>query len=159
MVPCWIARSIPRSAQADPKRFWSPTASTMGSSWILGWLGVGIGSLRTHHLVLRTILVLCTINVLHTISQPERRGSPLGQARGRRSGRARRPDQGTSPAAPEGRPPRGRDDFDLVWARPQRPPRGRARGLSREQVVGAAIAIADREGLEALTMRRVAEQL
>lgn len=64
-----------------------------------------------------------------------------------------------SPAAHKGRHPRGRDDFDLVWARPQRPPRGRARGLSREQVVGAAITIADHEGLEALTMRRVAEQL
>jgi AcrR family transcriptional regulator len=46
-----------------------------------------------------------------------------------------------------------------VWARPQRPPRGRARGLSRQQIVRAAITIADREGLDALTMRRVAQQL
>src|SRR4029453_9549120 len=44
MVPCRIARSIPPSAQVDPKRFRSLSASTMGSSaWILGWPGVGIG--------------------------------------------------------------------------------------------------------------------
>jgi AcrR family transcriptional regulator len=51
------------------------------------------------------------------------------------------------------------EGFDLVWARPERPPRGRARGLDREQIVRAAIAIADRDGLDALTMRRVAERL
>jgi AcrR family transcriptional regulator len=51
------------------------------------------------------------------------------------------------------------DRFDLVWDRPERPARGRARGLRREQIVRAAIAIADRDGLDALTMRRVAEQL
>jgi len=51
------------------------------------------------------------------------------------------------------------DGFELVWARPERPPRGRARGLRREQIVRAAIAIADRDGLDALTMRRVAERL
>jgi AcrR family transcriptional regulator len=46
-----------------------------------------------------------------------------------------------------------------VWARPERPPRRRARGLSRRQIVRAAIQIADRDGLDALTMRRVAQQL
>jgi AcrR family transcriptional regulator len=51
------------------------------------------------------------------------------------------------------------DGFDLVWARPERPPRGRARGLSRQQIVRAAIAVADRDGLGALTMRGVAEEL
>jgi AcrR family transcriptional regulator len=50
-------------------------------------------------------------------------------------------------------------NFDLVWARSERPPRGRARGLRRERIVRAAIAIADRDGLDALTMRRVAERL
>jgi AcrR family transcriptional regulator len=82
------------------------------------------------------------------------------QAQGRGSDRARRPGQGsTSRAERERRRPGGRDGVDLVWARPERPPRGRARGLSRQQVVRAAIAIADREGLDALTMRRVAEAL
>jgi AcrR family transcriptional regulator len=46
-----------------------------------------------------------------------------------------------------------------VWARPERPPRGRARGLDRKEIVRAAIGIADRDGLDALTMRRVAQQL
>jgi AcrR family transcriptional regulator len=54
---------------------------------------------------------------------------------------------------------RPQDRFDLVWARPERPPRGRARGLSRQQIVRAALQIADREGLDALTMRRVAQRL
>ena len=54
---------------------------------------------------------------------------------------------------------RPEDRFDLVWARPERPPRGRARGLSRQQIVRAALQIADREGLDALTMRRVAQRL
>jgi AcrR family transcriptional regulator len=82
------------------------------------------------------------------------------QAPGRGSGRTRRPDQGsTSKAEPQQRRPGGRDGFDLVWARPERPPRGRARGLSRQQVVRAAIAIADHQGLDALTMRRVADKL
>jgi AcrR family transcriptional regulator len=58
----------------------------------------------------------------------------------------------------ERRPPR-QAAADLVWARAERPPRGRARGLGRERIVHAAIAIADREGLDALTMRRVAGEL
>jgi AcrR family transcriptional regulator len=77
-------------------------------------------------------------------------------ARGHESGRARRPGEG---AGRERRRPGSREGFDLVWARPERPPRGRARGLSRRPIVRAAIAIADREGLDALTMRRVAEAL
>ena len=46
-----------------------------------------------------------------------------------------------------------------MWARPERPSRERAGGLDRQQIVRAAITIADREGLDALTMRRVAQQL
>jgi AcrR family transcriptional regulator len=57
------------------------------------------------------------------------------------------------------RRPKGGDGPDLVWTRPERPPRGRARGLDRQKMVRAAIAIADREGLDALTMRRVAQRL
>src|SRR4029450_13518576 len=111
-------------------------------------------------MVPRTIIVLRTIDVLHTISQPEARGSPVEQAPERGSGRRRRPGQAsTGRAEPKRRRPGGRDGFDLVWARPQRPPRGRARGLDRQQVVRAAITIADHQGLDALTMRRVADKL
>jgi AcrR family transcriptional regulator len=46
-----------------------------------------------------------------------------------------------------------------VWARPERQSRGRAGGLDRQRVVRAAITIADREGLDALTMRRLAREL
>jgi AcrR family transcriptional regulator len=46
-----------------------------------------------------------------------------------------------------------------VWARPERQSRGRAGGLDRQRVVRAAITIADREGLDALTMRRLAQEL
>jgi AcrR family transcriptional regulator len=38
-------------------------------------------------------------------------------------------------------------------------PRGRDRGLSRAEIIGAAIAIADAEGPEALSMRRIAREL
>jgi AcrR family transcriptional regulator len=49
--------------------------------------------------------------------------------------------------------------FDLVWARPERQPRAGARGLDRTAIVEAAIGIADRDGVDALTMRRVAQRL
>jgi AcrR family transcriptional regulator len=82
------------------------------------------------------------------------------QARGRGGGRAGRHGQGPAGRAErERRRPGRRDGFDLVWARPEPPPRGRARGLSRQQIVRAAVTIADREGLDALTMRRVADKL
>jgi AcrR family transcriptional regulator len=38
-------------------------------------------------------------------------------------------------------------------------PRGRARGLSREEIVRAAITVADAEGPEAISMRRIAREL
>src|SRR5918994_5642941 len=157
MVPGWTVRSIPRRARVDPKRLWSPTASMMGSAWILGWPGVGIGSPILASVVPRTIIVLRTIDVPHTISQPRHERPTVEPAPGRGSGRTRRPGRGsTSKAEPQQRRPGGRDGFDLVWARPERPPRGRARGLDRQQVVRAAITIADHQGLDALTMRRVA---
>jgi AcrR family transcriptional regulator len=55
---------------------------------------------------------------------------------------------------------RGRD-FDSIWLRPERRPRGarRDRDLSRAQIVDVAIAIADAEGIEAVTMRRIATTL
>ncbi|HXB47727.1 MAG TPA: TetR/AcrR family transcriptional regulator C-terminal domain-containing protein [Streptosporangiaceae bacterium] len=50
--------------------------------------------------------------------------------------------------------------MDLLWeSAPAEPPTRRATGLDREQIVRAAIHIADKEGLDAVTMRRVAQQL
>jgi AcrR family transcriptional regulator len=47
----------------------------------------------------------------------------------------------------------------LLWRDRKRPTRGPRPGLDVDRVVAAAIALADAEGLEALSMRRVAERL
>jgi AcrR family transcriptional regulator len=47
----------------------------------------------------------------------------------------------------------------LLWGKQRRPTRGPKPGLSVERIVASAIALADAEGLAALTMRRVAERL
>jgi len=47
----------------------------------------------------------------------------------------------------------------LLWGPAERAARGPKPGLSVEQIVSTAIQIADREGLGALTMRRVADKL
>ena len=51
--------------------------------------------------------------------------------------------------------------LELLWRQPSTGEAGRGpkRGLSIDQVVEAAIAVADAEGLEAVTMRRVAQAL
>jgi AcrR family transcriptional regulator len=49
--------------------------------------------------------------------------------------------------------------MELLWGRSPRATRGPKAGLSLEAVVRAAIELADAEGLEALSMRRVAERL
>jgi AcrR family transcriptional regulator len=49
--------------------------------------------------------------------------------------------------------------LELLWGVRKRPGRGPKRGLSVEKVVEAAVGIADEEGLEALSMRRVADRL
>lgn len=48
---------------------------------------------------------------------------------------------------------------DLLWDDPSRPSRGPKPALSREDVVAAAIALADQEGLRAATMHAVADRL
>ena len=46
-----------------------------------------------------------------------------------------------------------------IWLQPERTPRGAQSALNRAQIVRAAIAIADAEGIDAVTMRRVAADL
>ena len=48
--------------------------------------------------------------------------------------------------------------LELLWGVRKQPGRGPKRGLSVERIVQAAIEIADEEGLEALSMRRVADR-
>jgi AcrR family transcriptional regulator len=48
---------------------------------------------------------------------------------------------------------------DILWTRTERPPRGPQPSLSREQIARTAIGIADREGLDAVSMRRIATEL
>ena len=53
---------------------------------------------------------------------------------------------------------RHRDEpFDPIWARPE--PSGRRAPRSREDIAEAAIAVADSEGIDAVSMRRVAAEL
>jgi AcrR family transcriptional regulator len=47
--------------------------------------------------------------------------------------------------------------LDLIWARPEKP--AREPTLNREQIVRTAIRVADAEGLQAITMRRIAAEL
>jgi len=47
----------------------------------------------------------------------------------------------------------------LLWGKPARPSRGPKPGLTLDQIVTTAIAIADADGLPALSMRRVATEL
>src|SRR5262245_64029270 len=49
--------------------------------------------------------------------------------------------------------------IDLLWGTARPPSRGPKPGLTTQQIVAAAIAVADAEGLAALSMRRVAEHL
>jgi AcrR family transcriptional regulator len=46
-----------------------------------------------------------------------------------------------------------------IWARPEPPGRGPRAALSRSQIVQVALLIADEEGLEAVSMRRLAREL
>jgi AcrR family transcriptional regulator len=47
----------------------------------------------------------------------------------------------------------------VIWMRPERADAGRPAERSRAQITGAAIAVADQDGLDAVTMRRVAAEL
>ena len=58
---------------------------------------------------------------------------------------------GQSPALPPG--------LDLLWGRRQRGRRGPRPGLSVDSIVRAAVALADAQGLEAVSMARVAQEL
>jgi AcrR family transcriptional regulator len=59
------------------------------------------------------------------------------------------------PKEPDPNPPPG---LDLIWLRGERDRRPQP-PLSREQIVRAAIAIADEEGIDAVSMRRIASRL
>lgn len=50
-------------------------------------------------------------------------------------------------------------DPQELWLGPTRPRRGRRPTFSREAITAAAVALADAEGLDAVTMRRVASQV
>ncbi|MEU3856299.1 TetR/AcrR family transcriptional regulator [Streptomyces sp. NPDC028722] len=51
------------------------------------------------------------------------------------------------------------DAHTVVWNRPERAAKGPAPSRTRAEITSAAIAIADAEGIEALSMRRVAKEL
>jgi AcrR family transcriptional regulator len=47
----------------------------------------------------------------------------------------------------------------VIWDRPERAARGPAPSLSREEITAAAVTMADRQGIEAVSMRTLAVQL
>jgi len=82
----------------------------------------------------------------------DRRGRGRG-SQGEGGGRGRRRDDNRGGRRDRSDPP--------IWARTPREPRGRARAAprTREEVVRAALAVADDEGFEAVSMRNVAARL
>jgi AcrR family transcriptional regulator len=56
-----------------------------------------------------------------------------------------------------GRPPR--EPRPPIWARPEPPGRGPRGALSRDQIAEVAFAIADAEGIDAVSIRRIAREL
>ncbi|WP_260610788.1 TetR/AcrR family transcriptional regulator [Streptomyces sp. WAC06614] len=50
-------------------------------------------------------------------------------------------------------------DPERLWLRPTTPRRGRRPSFSREEITAAAVMLADTEGLDAVTMRRVAAEV
>ncbi|MDY7101604.1 MAG: TetR/AcrR family transcriptional regulator [Actinomycetota bacterium] len=52
-----------------------------------------------------------------------------------------------------------RRSMELLWSVERAPVRGQRTGLSAEEIVAEAIAVADTEGLDGLSMRKVAERL
>jgi AcrR family transcriptional regulator len=52
-----------------------------------------------------------------------------------------------------------REPLPPIWARPEPPGRGPRAALSRKQIVDVGLLIADEEGLEAVSMRRLAREL
>ncbi|WP_188197697.1 TetR/AcrR family transcriptional regulator [Nonomuraea sp. SYSU D8015] len=50
-------------------------------------------------------------------------------------------------------------EYVTIWMRPERPARGPKPTYSRAQITEAAVRIADAEGLEAVTMRRIAAEI
>ncbi|WP_205324517.1 TetR/AcrR family transcriptional regulator [Glycomyces sp. YM15] len=53
----------------------------------------------------------------------------------------------------------GKVDYNLLWGEAARAGRGRPPGLSRERIVAEAVAIADAEGLQKVSMKHLAERL
>ena len=49
--------------------------------------------------------------------------------------------------------------IELLWGTPERPSRGPKPGLTVDRIVDTAITVADTDGLDALSMRRVAREL
>ncbi|MYT30700.1 TetR/AcrR family transcriptional regulator [Streptomyces sp. MspMP-M5] len=65
-----------------------------------------------------------------------------------------------APASPGDRPGApGADDPYGLWLTPDRPRRGRRPAFTREAITAAAVALADTEGLDAVTMRAVAARV
>jgi AcrR family transcriptional regulator len=87
--------------------------------------------------------------------RPNRPDRPDRHDRPDRLGKPPQPDRHDRPSRPE---LRRAEHLQRTRERGGRPP-GRDRGLSRAEIVRAAVAVADAEGPEAISMRRIAREL
>ena len=55
--------------------------------------------------------------------------------------------------------PESANEYEVVWTRPERAAKGPAPSHSRAEIAAAAIALADAEGIDAVSMRKVAAKL
>src|SRR6476620_10056298 len=86
------------------------------------------------------------------------REDPQDRRRGGRGGRDERQARGRGRAARPRRHGRGAEAGDQpIWARPE--PGERRPAYTRERIAETAIAIADAEGFDAVSMRRIASEL
>jgi AcrR family transcriptional regulator len=56
-------------------------------------------------------------------------------------------------------PPEGPNEYEVVWTRPARAGKGPAPSHSRAEITATAIGLADAEGIDAVSMRKVAAKL
>src|SRR5262245_48895505 len=98
----------------------------------------------------------CIVRIRYWYAVRMSRGDREDRGRGDRDERRRRGREERAAARGRSRRARGGED-QPIWSRPE--PGERRPAYTREQIAETAIAIADAEGFEAVSMRRIASEL